>query len=80
MNPIRLAMSPISSATSVGSSSGEGTAIHAAFESRSSDMAHDSLRSVNLAGPLKDRQPALVLLDVDLAACQTLGKDALGAA
>jgi hypothetical protein len=43
-------------------------------------MAHDSLCSVTLAGPLKDRQPALVLLDVDLAACQTLGKDALSAA
>jgi hypothetical protein len=43
-------------------------------------MALDSLRSVNLAGPLKYSQPALVLLDVDLAACQTLGKDALGAA
>jgi len=28
---------------------------------------------------LKYRQPAFVLRDVDLAACQTLGKDALGA-
>ena len=42
-------------------------------------MAHGSMRSVNVAGPLQDRQPALVLLDVGLAACQTLGKDALGA-
>jgi hypothetical protein len=58
----------------------QGTAIHASLEARSPDVAHDSLRSVNAAGPLKDRQSALVLLDVDLAARQTLGEDALGAA
>src|SRR4029453_12929335 len=75
-NPIRSEMSPISSATSWGSSSGDGTGIHAVGVLLLFDMV-GLLRTRSSRLPLDCIQEPLVFLDVDLSARQAVGEHVL---